>query len=276
MQYKYFVEAGASPIAFEKIFCNLVFMVSLHELVSYCNERVQTKEISDFPGSFNGLQIEKKGEIAKIGAAVDAGLAPFKKAKEQGIDFLVVHHGLFWNPPIPLTGKNYHKISYCIENNLAVYSSHLPLDCHPEIGNNAIMCKELGFKRLGGFLDYDGQDIGLVAQTDLSREQLKSRLLKLFPLGIKSIEFGKEIPGKIAILSGSGQSAVDKISEIGIDTLITGELKQQHFNFAQENDLNLYVCGHYATETFGVDALGRELADRFDLPYSFIDTACPL
>ena len=98
----------------------------------------------------------------------------------------------------------------------------------------------------------------------------------LFPKGFQSIEFGSNKPQRIAILTGSGQSAVDQILESGCDTLITGELKQQHYNYAQENRLNLYLCGHYATEVFGVNELGMELASHFDLPYEFLSTNCPL
>jgi dinuclear metal center YbgI/SA1388 family protein len=163
-----------------------------------------------------------------------------------------------------------------MENNLAVYGSHLPLDCHPEIGNNAILAQKLELQPITSFLPYEGLNIGLITQNSYSRKELINRLNSLFPKGINSMEFGSDFPSKIAILTGSGQSAVDKILESGADTLITGELKQNHFNIAQELKLNLYTCGHYATETFGVEALGKELAAKFDLPFQFIETACPL
>ena len=251
-------------------------MVDLISIVKYCDERLRIGEIRDFPGSFNGLQIDKVGKVSKIGAAVDAGLIPFEKATENKIDFLVVHHGIFWSPLTPLTGVNFNKVKHCMDHDLAVYSAHLPLDCHDELGNNAVIAKRLNLKPCGSFLNFEGQDIGLLAQTQVSREELKSRLLNEFSQGIQSIEFGSSSPQKIAILSGSGQSAVDQIRNFGCDTLITGELKQQHFNYAQENRLNLYVCGHYATETFGVQALAKEIAQQFDLPYEFIKTECSL
>lgn len=251
-------------------------MTDTSQIVSFCNKRVQIAEIQDFSGAFNGLQIENNGEVSKIGASVDAGLVTFQSASIRGIDFLIVHHGVFWTPPIPLLGVNYEKIKLCLDSNLAVYGSHLPLDRHPEIGNNAILAKKIGLEPCGTFLPYEGRDIGLVTKNSLSRKQLNYKLKEIFPSGTIAMEFGSENPQKVAFLSGSGQSAVTKILDAGADTLITGELKQHHFNLAQELKLNLYMCGHYATETFGVDALATEVAKEFNLPYEFLDTSCPL
>lgn len=251
-------------------------MVKTIDVTNFCNDRVNVNEVRDFPGAFNGLQVQNSGEVKKIGAAVDAGLEPFKSATNRGVDFLIVHHGLFWTPPTPLTGPNYHKVHHCLSNNLAVYGSHLPLDCHATIGNNAIIAAKLSLEPHSTFLPFEGNDIGLIADCSLQREDLHFQLRVIFPQGIQAIEFGSVNPTRVAILSGSGQSAVNKILDAGCDTLITGELKQQHFNLAQELGLNLYACGHYATEIFGVDALAKEVAAKFDLPYEFIETDCPL
>ena len=251
-------------------------MIRTEDIVNYCDQRTKISVIKDFPGSYNGLQLENSGEVLKIGAAVDAGLVPFQKAISTGIDFIITHHGLFWTPPIPFINSAYQKVKLCIDHNLAVYGSHLPLDCHPEIGNNAILAQKLQLEPIASFLPYEGVDIGLITKNTQSRKDLSNRLESLFPKGINSMEFGSDTPSKIAILTGSGQSAVDKILDAGADTLITGELKQHHFNLAQELKLNLYACGHYATETFGVDALAQEVSAKFDLPYEFIETECPL
>ena len=251
-------------------------MVKTIDITNFCNDRVKVHEVQDFPGAFNGLQVQNGGEVKKIGAAVDAGLEPFKSATKNGVDFLIVHHGLFWTPPTPLTGPNYSKVHHCLTNNLAVYGAHLPLDCHPEIGNNAIIAAKLSLEFHSTFLPFEGNDIGLIADCPLRREDLHSQLKIIFPKGIKAMEFGSANPSKVAILSGSGQSAVNKILDAGSDTLVTGELKQQHFNLAQELGLNLYACGHYATETFGVNALAKEVAGKFNLPYEFIETECLL
>lgn len=251
-------------------------MVNLSDIVSFCDNRVHKREIADFPGAENGLQVANNGQVTKIGAAVDAGRIPFQKAIETGIDFLIVHHGLFWNPPVPITETNYEKIKTLIEGNLAVYSCHLPLDAHREIGNNALIAKALKLKQLEWFLEYQGTKIGLITEAPKNREELSSRLRHLFPKTLISIEYGSSEPQKIAISSGSGNSVVSQLPAAGIDTLITGELRQHHFNMAQELKLNLYACGHYATEVFGVQALAEEVAKKFKLSYEFIRTDCPL
>ena len=252
-------------------------MSELSEVVAFCDERVRRSEIKDFEGACNGLQIENDGTVSKVGAAVDAGLATFEAAVEAGVDFLICHHGLFWNPPIPLAGSARDKIKLALDNNLAVYGAHLPLDCHPGIGNNALLADALGLRKAGTFLPYEGNDMACVAEgPEDGRAGLAARLKALFPSSYQAIEYGSDRPARIAILTGSGQSAVPHLRASGIDTLVTGELRQHHFNMAQEQQLNLYPCGHYATEVFGVKALAAEAADRFGLKWSFLDQPCPL
>lgn len=252
-------------------------MATLPEIVSFCDKRVRRSEVNDFDGAHNGLQVGNDGTVTKIGAAVDAGLVPFRQAIESGIDFLICHHGLFWTPPVPVTGSNREKLKTALDGNLAVYGAHLPLDCHPEIGNNALLAEALGLAATGSFLNYEGNDIGLIAQgPEKGRTELAEKLKVLFPETYAAIEFGSDTPGKVAILTGSGQSAVSRLLAEGVDTLVTGELRQHHFNMAQELGLNLYPCGHYATEVFGVKALAAEAAEHFGLEWEFIDQPCRL
>ncbi|MDX2109154.1 MAG: Nif3-like dinuclear metal center hexameric protein [Verrucomicrobiota bacterium] len=250
-------------------------MVSLHELSAFCDERTRRKHIPDFPPAYNGLQVANPGTVSKIGAAVDAGKVPFAKAIALGVDFLIVHHGLYWTAPTPLTGTAYEKVKLLMDANCALYSSHLPLDCHPELGNNALLAKALGLEVERGFVDYEKVPMGVIAQYGRSRDTLREQLSALFPT-VTAIEYGSKEIERVGILTGSGASAVSELRRAGIDTLITGELRQQHFNQAQEEGLNLYLCGHYATETFGVKALAAEVAARFGLPWVFIETECPL
>ena len=252
-------------------------MVQLSELVAFCDARIRRSEIKDFDGAQNGLQVENVGTVGKVGAAVDAGLATFDAAVREGVDFLICHHGLFWNAPIPLTGASYAKVKLALDHNLAVYGAHLPLDCHPEIGNNALLAETLGLTRMGTFLPYEGNDMATVAAgPEGGRTELANRLRALFPETYQAIEYGSALPERIAILTGSGQSAVPHLQAEGIDTLITGELRQHHFNMAQEQSLNLYPCGHYATEVFGVKALAAEVASQFNLEWVFLDQPCSL
>ncbi|MCH6256732.1 Nif3-like dinuclear metal center hexameric protein [Puniceicoccaceae bacterium K14] len=251
-------------------------MTQLSDLVNFCNERSQISRVKDFPGAYNGLQFENSGQVTKIGAAVDSGLIPFQKSIAAGIDFLIVHHGMHWNGVRPAVGVEYQKIKALIEGNLAVYSCHLPLDAHPEIGNSAILATKLGIEACGTFAPYEGVDIGFVGSWQKSRIQLNDALTELFGAKYSRIEFGSDTPEKICVVTGSGASVVDLVKSTGADTLITGELRQQHFNQAQELGLNLYCCGHYATETFGVEALAKEAAAKFNLDFEFISTDCPL
>lgn len=251
-------------------------MADLVDIIEYCDKRVNCTGISDYPGAYNGLQLENNGTVNKIGAAVDAGQLPFEQAIAAHMDLLIVHHGMYWGSTIPLTGRKLHKIKTCLEGNLAVYSSHLPLDAHPEIGNNAIIAQKLGLKPISTCCEFEGTAIATIAEHTESRIALASNLKSLFPNTYNAIEFGSENPQRVVILSGSGRSALTEMSGLGIDTLITGELRQEHFNFAQEHQFNLYPCGHYATEVFGVQALAAEVAAHFDLPWEFVPSNCPL
>lgn len=250
--------------------------ISLSDVVAFCDARVRRREITDFPGAENGLQLENNGRVTKIGAAVDAGERPFALAAERGIDFLIVHHGMFWSPNVPLTGRFYRRLKRAMDANLAVYGAHLPLDAHPEIGNNAILARKLGLTAEERFLPYEGEPIGLLARHDENRAQLRKRLEDLFPGGVTAIEAGSETPSRVALLTGSGRSALGHLKRNGTDTLITGELRQEHFNLAEEEGFNLYCCGHYATEVFGVQALAAEAAAHFGLQWEFVETGCPL
>lgn len=250
-------------------------VATLEEIVTYCEQRLGLPDFPDFPGAMNGLQMANDGRVTKIGAAVDAGLEPFRRAAAAGIDFLVVHHGMFWEAPFPWVGARREKLSLLLNANLAVFSAHLPLDAHPEIGNNAVLARRLHVRPARGFLAFEGREIGLIARFDEPRAQLRRRLESLFP-HVTAIEFGSERPAEIAIVTGSGASIGSELATAGVDTLITGELKEHFFNRAQEERLNLYPCGHYATEVFGVCALAEELATRFSLPWEFIPTGNPL
>jgi len=250
-------------------------MASLDALVSYCDKRTRRTAFKDAPGAFNGLQVANNGKVTKIGAAVDAGVAPFRQAVAAGVDFLIVHHGMYWDMPRPLTGPAYQRVATLVSGNCALYSNHLPLDGHPEIGNNAILAAELGLSATKPFLVRDGEPIGWIAPSKLSRAQLRAKLAQRYPRVI-AIEYGSAAPRGVAFCSGAGNSAVPELAAAGVDTLVTGELREEWFNRAQEEKLNLYLCGHYATEVHAVKALAAELAKKFKLPWEFIATDNPL
>lgn len=250
-------------------------MAKLTDLVAYCEKRTRRTAFTDAPGACNGLQVANRGTVTKIGAAVDAGVVPFQKAVAAGVDFLLVHHGMYWDMPRPITGPVYDRVATLIDGNCALYSSHLPLDAHPQIGNNALLAKQLGLKLARGFLPNSGGFIGGIAPVrGLTRDALRQKLEKLYPRVI-ALEYGSAKPREIAFCSGSGYSATKELIASGVDTMVTGELREEIFNQAQEHRLNLYLCGHYATEVHGVKALAAELAKKFRLPWEFIPTENP-
>jgi len=250
-------------------------MVPLRQLVDYCDRRTRRADFADYPGALNGLQFANDGRVTKIGAAVDAGLTPFEMAAERGVDFLILHHGMFWSPMQPLTGARYERTALLVRANCAVYSSHLPLDAHPEIGNNVLLARQLGLKPRRRFLPHEGEHIGWIAPNRFRRAQLCARLEENYERVI-ALEFGSATPREVAFCSGAGNSAMSALPASGCDTLVTGELREEWFSYAQDHKLNVYCCGHYATETHGVKALAAELAKKFRLPWEFIDTANPL
>ena len=249
-------------------------MPTLSDLVAYCDQRTRRAAFKDAPGACNGLQLANDGRVTKIGAAVDAGVVPFQLAVAAGVDFLIVHHGMYWDMPRPLTGPAYDRVTTLIRGNCALYSNHLPLDGHPQLGNNALLAKQLGLKPSRPFLVRDGEPIGCIARSRLTRAAIRAKLERLYPRVI-AIEYGSATPAAVAFCSGSGYSAVPELAPAGVDTLVTGELREDCFNRAQEEKLNLYLCGHYATEVHGVKALAAELAKKFRLPWEFIGTENP-
>jgi dinuclear metal center YbgI/SA1388 family protein len=249
--------------------------VKLADLVAYCDQRTRRSAFKDAPGAFNGLQVANDGRVTKIGAAVDAGAVPFQMAVAAGVDFLIVHHGMYWDMPRPLTGGVYERVAHLIKGNCALYSNHLPLDGHPEIGNNALLARQLGLKRTRPFLVRDGEAIGCISDTSTARATLRAKLEKSYERVI-AIECGAVTPRAVAFCSGAGNSAVPELAAAGVDTLVTGELREEWFNRAQEEKLNLYCCGHYATEVHAVQALAAELGRKYKLPWEFIATTNPL
>ena len=250
-------------------------MVSLKDLTKFCDIETRRNEFTDYKGAYNGLQIENNGTVRKIGASVDAGMESFEQAIARGIEFLIVHHGPFWGSVVPLTGPNYRKFKRAFDGNLAVYGSHLPLDAHPEIGNNVLLAKELGLTPIGQFGEFEGKLIGWYTDAPYNRERLVSFLEEKFPKVI-ALAHGSAKIKRIGIMTGSGGDMMFSLARQGIDTLITGECSQHHFNLSQELGINLILCGHYATEVFAVKALTERTALHFGLEWEFIDTECPL
>lgn len=247
----------------------------LRHVTRFCDALTNRREVPDFSDARNGLQHRGRSRVRKVGAAVDAGTEVFKAAAKRGVDFLIVHHGMHWKPVSPARTVASARKAALRRSGLSLYSSHLPLDAHPVIGNNALIAADLGLRVIDWFVDYEGLPIACVCR-GIPRATLRRRLKASYPGTFKAIEFGSARPSRIAILSGSGRSALPCLRDAGCDTLITGELREEHFNEAHERRWNLYPCGHYATETWGVKALAAAVSAEFGVPWEFIGTGNPL
>jgi len=248
-------------------------MFLLPEIVRYIDDYLHIREIEDWPNAVNGLQIENSGRVTKIGAAVDASTRVLTQAAKKQIDFLIVHHGLFWPGLRPVTGALGRQLTLALENDIALYSAHLPLDVHPKVGNNAQLARLLGLKLTEPFFEEKGQLIGLKTRASLPREELVRRLRKTLGGPIKAFNCGPEKTKTIGVITGAAGSEIDKVAQEKIDTLITGEAPHWAAVAAEELEMNLLLGGHYATETFGVKALAAHLSKAFKISWTFID--CP-
>jgi dinuclear metal center YbgI/SA1388 family protein len=194
-------------------------------------------------------------------------------AAKQNVDLLIVHHGLFWPGLQPVTGVLRRQLKLAFENNIALYSAHLPLDLHRQVGNNAQLAAALGLQSIQPFFEEKGQLIGIKARASLPRDQLGRRLQKALNGPVKAFMFGRKKTGTIGIITGGAGSEIYKVAREGIDTFITGEAPHWAAVAADELGMNLFLGGHYATEVFGVKVLAAHLSKRFKIPWAFID--CP-
>jgi dinuclear metal center YbgI/SA1388 family protein len=244
---------------------------TLTAIVAHCDKILRTREIGDYDNAANGLQVENRGAVGKIAAAVDASLSTIKLAIAAKADLLLVHHGLFWTVRQPWTGRNRELLRLLLENDLAIYSSHLPLDVHPKLGNNARLCATLGLRRLKPFFQTHGQTIGFKSQTKISRVELVKRLERATGVRPKIIPGGDDICKSIGVVTGGAGAELKVAAREGVDTFITGEGPHWTFALAEELGLNVLYGGHYATETFGVKALAAHLSKKFGVPWEFLD-----
>jgi dinuclear metal center YbgI/SA1388 family protein len=184
---------------------------------------------------------------------------------------LIVHHGLFWPGLQSVTGALRRQLKLAFENDIALYSAHLPLDVHPVVGNNVQLAALLGLKSTKPFLEEKGQLVGLMARSSQSREDIARRLEKSLAGPVKTFDFGPKRTRTIGIITGGAGSEIYRVAQEKIDTFITGEAPHWAAVAAEELGINLLLGGHYATETFGVKALAAHLSKRFDVPSEFLD-----
>ena len=244
---------------------------SLKSIVTFSDALLRTAQFTDWPGAQNGLQIENKGPVKKVAAVVDASLATVRMAVAAKANLVIAHHGLFWGPSHPWTGKRYELLRLLLDHDVALYSSHLPLDAHPRIGNNALLCRALGLKKRSPFFLSKGQFIGWKSQLKISRTELGIRLANVLGKPPVILPGGPEECRRIGVVTGGAGDELKVAAEEGVDTFITGEGRHWTHGLAEDLGLNVFYGGHYATETFGVKALAAESSKQFKVPWEFLD-----
>src|ERR1041385_1875198 len=247
-------------------------MVPLSEIVTYTDRFLRIRDVGDWDNALNGLQIENSGRVTRVGAAVDVSTRVLTEAARKKVDLLIVHHGLFWPGLQPVTNALRRQLKIAFENDIALYSAHLPLDIHPKVGNNAQLIAALGLKSARPFLEEKGQPVGLKVRASMSRSELVRKLRRALNGPVKVFEFGPKTTRTIGVVTGGAGSDIYRVAQEAIDTFITGEAPHWAAVAAEELGINLLLGGHYATETFGVKALAAHLSERFNVPWEFIDS----
>lgn len=251
-------------------------MTNLSRIVDVLDRELKAQDFQDH--SHNGLQVENSGRIRRVCAGVDASLAFFEKAAEKKADLLVCHHGLSWGDSLKrITDLNYRRLKFLMEHDMALYACHLPLDAHPRLGNNALICKALGLRGVKPFGCYHGMTIGFkgALPAALPYRRFKEMVREVFGNIVATMDFGKQTVRTVAVVSGGAADEIAEAGAAGIDVYVSGEPKLTAWHLAQEYGINAVFAGHYATEVFGVKAIAELLSRRMAVKAEFIDMAVP-
>lgn len=250
--------------------------VPLTTIAAHLDALLRIRETPDYSSALNGVQVEHRGPVKKIAAAVDTSARTIRGAVDAGANMMLVHHGLFWGGLQPLTGQHYSRVRLLLDHDVALYSAHLPLDMHPILGNSLLLSREIGLEATAGFARHETIDCGVRGTSDVATAELVSRLNVFANSHGGSAIASASAPGRRtrlwAICSGAGVN-VDTLREaveLGVDTLISGEGPHWSAVDAEERGLVIVYAGHYATETLGVRALAERVSATFGVPWTFV------
>jgi dinuclear metal center YbgI/SA1388 family protein len=240
-------------------------------------------ELLDSPGypdyCPNGLQVPGAGEITKVVTGVSASLDLFEAAHERGAELVLAHHGMFWGDGNDaITPQRAKQLKLLLTNDINLASYHLPLDAHPEVGNNALFIEGLGLTKTKPFGDYKGRPIGFLASAhqDTTAESLKATISGTLGREPLFFDYGPMYINSVAVITGSAPDYLQQAVDAGADAFITGEPAERVMHAAKEAGIHFVAAGHYATETFGVIRLGELLADKFGVEHEFVDIPNPI
>lgn len=246
----------------------------LYELDEYFKNLMEIDSYSGIDMSLNGVQVgELNAEIKLVAFAVDACMETFKRAVDAGADLLFVHHGIFWGKDIRVVKSHYERIRFLITNNCALYAAHLPLDVHPEFGNNAALAALLGVKDPEPFGMYHGIRVGIKGVLDppLDIETAVEKLGFDRDTSAAILQFGKKLNTSVGIISGGAVRETQEAIDEGLDLYVTGEMSHTHYHLCLEEGVNLICGGHYQSETLGVSLLSEKLKRDCKLDTVYID-----
>jgi dinuclear metal center YbgI/SA1388 family protein len=246
-------------------------LVKTRDVVRYLDEFLDIAGVPDAANALNGLQVDNSGTVRRVAAAVDASEQAITLAIEHQCDLLIAHHGLLWDGNVPVTGARYRKLQQLLEADVAVYGAHIPLDLHPQVGNNVVLANAAGVQVQGTFGKYKGVDLGVWGELEIRREALAARLDELLGGRVRLIAGGPEIIHRVGVITGAAAGMLGEAADMGLDAFITGEGNHHTYFEAHERGINLLYGGHYATETWGVKALAAHLSERFGLPWEFLE-----
>jgi dinuclear metal center YbgI/SA1388 family protein len=252
-------------------------MATLADVAAFLDETLNIAGIPDYPGAVNGVQVAHRGTIQRVAAAVDFSSTTVRGAVDAGAQLLLVHHGMFWGAAQAITSHKYERLRLLFDNDIAVYSAHLPLDIHTRIGNNALLARLLGLEPTGGFARFQNIDVGLSGTSNVPTSTIAEKAAGLARANgghLVATSFGPDRMTRawgICTGSGADSGTLREAASKGLDTLIVGE--GPHHTAIEATELGIVVlyAGHYATETLGVRALADLLALQFGLVSTFVE-----
>jgi dinuclear metal center YbgI/SA1388 family protein len=252
-------------------------MAQLKEVISYLDELLEIQDFQDYGP--NGLQVPGSRELSVVVTGVSAHRELIEHAARAGAQLVVAHHGLFWDfHPRAISPAMKERLRVLFDNDISLAGYHLPLDAHPEVGNNALICAALGLERGEPFGEHRGRSIGFVGRSadGVSFDDLRSRCAATFGQDPFSWDAGPELVHSVGIVSGAAASSFGEAIALGLDAFLTGEPAEHVMADARESGTHFIAAGHYASETFGVRRLGELLAERFGVEHRFVEVPNPI
>ncbi len=250
-------------------------MIQLNQLVSYINQLLDIHSFKDYAP--NGLQVEGKSSIQCVVTGVTASMELIEAAIKLKADAILVHHGYFWrNEPLEITGMKYQRIKALMDYDINLLGYHLPLDAHPELGNNVQLAHHLGIN-IEGAMRMQGTDLGNIGSfpEELSLQALSNKIETALSRKPLAISAGEHPIKTVAWCTGGAQHYINDAVALGVDAYISGEISENTTHIARESGIHYFAAGHHATERYGVQALGEHLADKFNIEHHFVDCDNP-